>query len=333
MKIPKATQSSDGTWVIQLRIDGKSLYVRADTEAKVQAKALAIKSGLIEAHKTKQEKTLGQMIDEYIEARTNVLSPATITGYRKIRRTRFLIYMDRTPDKINWQSAINLEAKSVSSKTLKNSWGLINAVLRDNEISVNVTLPPVEKHPQTWLTPEQIPVFIKAVQDKPCELAALLGLCSLRRSEIVALNWQDVNLQKKTVYVHAAVVPTDEGLVRKSTKTTGSTREVPLMIPRLEELLESSDVKSGPLITVHPETIYRQVNDVCKEAGLPEVGMHGLRRSFASLGYHLGLTELEIMAIGGWSDFQTVHKFYLYLSEKDKQSAGAKIAEFFSNCL
>lgn len=242
--------------------------------------------------------------------------------------------MDRPAANVKWQTAINLEAKTCSPKTLKNAWGLIKSALKENGITPNVVLPSVGKTPMPWLTPEQIPIFLEAVKGKSCELPALLGLCSLRRSEIFGLDWSDIDLEKKVIHVHAATVMSEDGPVhKKTTKTNASTRTVPIIIPRLTELLTAAEDKNGPVCTCFIGTPYHQIINVCKAAGLPEVGMHGLRRSFASLGYHLGLSELEIMSIGAWNDFQTVHEFYLYLSEADRQKSADKLTSFFSNCL
>ncbi|MCD8087924.1 MAG: hypothetical protein LUE22_04965 [Oscillospiraceae bacterium] len=85
MKIPKAQKRTSGIWFIQLRLDGRSITVTAETEAKVQAKALAIKSGIVGPEGMPGKKTLGRMLDEYIDARSNVLSLSTIRGYKTIR--------------------------------------------------------------------------------------------------------------------------------------------------------------------------------------------------------------------------------------------------------
>lgn len=60
-----------------------------------------------------------------------------------------------------------------------------------------------------------------------------------------------------------------------------------------------------------------RINRICYKHGLPLVGCHGLRRSFASLGYHLKWSERSVMAIGGWSNIQTVHNLYIKLSQYD----------------
>lgn len=64
---------------------------------------------------------------------------------------------------------------------------------------------------------------------------------------------------------------------------------------------------------------------------LPEVGVQGLRHSFASLAYHLKLSEQETMQLGGWSDYKTMRKIYTHLAKVDRLKAENKITSFFSS--
>ena len=63
---------------------------------------------------------------------------------------------------------------------------------------------------------------------------------------------------------------------------------------------------------------------------VPGIGVHGLRHSFASLCYHLGRSERETMAIGGWKDQNTMRKIYTHISEADLKKANEKLAAFFT---
>ena len=86
----------------------------------------------------------------------------------------------------------------------------------------------------------------------------------------------------------------------------------------------------GALVQGSLNTLYVQINRVCDAAGLPRVSAHGLRRSFASLAYHLRWSELETMRVGGWSDFNTMRKIYTKLAERDKSAAAQKMEQFYS---
>lgn len=293
-----------------------------------------MKSGVVAAKKAPNRKTLTKAIDNYIEARQNVLSPATIRGYRTIQKHRFPGLMGQdvssiTPDQC--QRAVNLEAKSVSAKTLSNAWGFVSSVLAESTGQVyNVRLPQVIPAERPWLTPEQIPDFVDAVKGDVAEIPALLALSSLRRSEIVGLRWVDVDLKKGVIHVNGATVPgEDNKFVRKAeTKNVASRRTIPI-IPPLLDALKAVEYRGEMVVTYHPATIMNQVNRACERAGLPKVGLHGLRHSFASLAYHLGWPEKVAMQIGGWADDRTMHKIYTHVSQKSVEEASAAFADFF----
>ena len=330
MKVPKAEKLKNGLYCIRLRIGGQSIAVKARTAAEcrraaAEAKLKAQRSIPVDLHST-----LSQLIDGFLVSRSNVLSPATIRGYRTIQRNRFKSVMGLPVSAVrDWQAVVNEESKIVSAKTVRNAWGLVSTVLDRSGIRPRVTLPAIIREEREFLEPEQIPVFLGAVRGLPCEMDALLALHGLRRSEILAVQKSDVRGLK--IAVRGAVVPGEDGkLVEKaSNKTFSSTRTVPILIPRLAELIEKAP--EGHIAHACPETTFRRINRVCERAGLPRVGIHGLRHTFASLCYHCGVPELEAMRLGGWSDLTTMRKIYTHLAEKDQLKSEEILSAFFQN--
>lgn len=317
-------------WYIDLRREGVS--VLEDTEAAAIAKAQAIRAGFIASNKSAPKLTLRQAIDRYIEARDNILSPATVRGYRIIQRNAFPGIMDDDISSIsNWQAVINIEARRVKAKTLKNEWGLVRTVLAENNIQVDAAMPQVIRNELSWLDFEQIKLFLDAIHDEPCEMGALFALHGLRRSELLAVTPNKINGQ--TILAEgSAVLNVNNALVRKEeNKNTSSRREVPIMIPRLAELINAYDGEPDKpfLHYPSPNVLYVQINRACDRAGLPRVGVHGLRRSFASLAYHLGWSEHQTMRIGGWSNTQTVHNVYIKLAQSDSAEDVEKMRQYY----
>lgn len=337
MKVPEPRKLPSGNYFIQLRLGGESISITAPTAKECKDKAALVKA----QHKVNQPKqkrvtkplTLGKAIDKYINEKSNTLSPSTIRGYDTIRRTRFKNIMDKSMTNVSWQKAVNDEALLCSPKTLKNAWGLVNSVLKSNGIVVEVTLPQVPVADKKYLTPEEIKVFIKAVKDKPCAIPALLALHSMRRSEILALDWSHIDLKKKDIYVKGAMVYDKEhNLVDKPTnKNRSSTRHIPIMIPELYDLLSAVEDKQGKVVTRMPNKLWYDINKVCRDNRLPEVGCHGLRHSFASLAYHLGMPEMVAMEIGGWSDYTTMRNIYTHIAATDIKRHANVMADFYNS--
>lgn len=334
VKLPAIKQLPSGAWHTRVLVGDQRVSITKDSYNECVAEYLALKNGVVEAKKAPNRKTLTKAIDNYIEARQNILSPATLRGYRTIQKHRFPGLMKQevstiTPEQC--QRAVNLEAKTVSAKTLANAWGFVSSVLAEaTGQTFTVRLPQVIPAERPWLTPEQIPKFVEAVKGDVAEIPALLALSSLRRSEIVGLRWADVNLEKGVIHVNGATVPgEDNKFVRKAeTKNVTSRRTIPI-IPPLLDALEAVEHRGEMVVTYHPATVMNQVNRVCERAGLPKVGLHGLRHSFASLAYHLGWPEKVAMQIGGWADDRTMHKIYTHVSQKSVEEASAAFADFF----
>ena len=317
-------------WVAQVTVDGERVYVDGDSEEEYYAKAMAVKSRQLAIKKAAPRITLGAVIDNYIKDNDAVLSPSTINAYKSYRKTRFKAFMDEDVSAINYQQMINEESKLVKPKTVHNAWRLVTASFRHGGIPIpEANLPQKHKAERPWLDYEQIATFLIALRGKPYELGALLALNGLRRSEILHLTSDDIDTERGLIYVRgASVIGENNKLTDKNTnKTTASSRTVNIVIPRLNDVVEG---KTGRLITTNPTTMYALINKLCAKNGLPEVGVHGLRHSFASLAYHLGWSELTTMREGGWSNPDTVHRIYTHLAAQDANADIQRMKDFYS---
>ena len=331
-KYPKAVELPSGSWRCQVTVDGVRRSVTADSPQEAISQALLLRDGV--KKKSPQDLSLGAVVDEYIQLREAVLSPSTIVAYKSYRYHLFQNYMDRDIRRLDrrvLQRMVNDEAKVRSAKTVKNAFGLVAAALKEYQVDTGgINLPQIPHKERPWLTADEVLLFCDMVRGQKCEIPALLALCSLRRSEIYALDWKDVDLKAGTVTVHRSVVKGVDGYVLKDTnKTDSSTRVVPIIVPQLIAALKAQKAESGPVCTGNPNTLYKQVNALCRKADLPEVGVHGLRHSFASLCHHLGIPEMECARMGGWSDLGTMRKIYTHLSQDQLDDAATQLRRFF----
>ena len=221
---------------------------------------------------------------------------------------------------------INEEARIVSPKTVSNAWALVSPALKAAAVPVpSVRLPKIAQSEEDFLDFEQIGAFLEAIRGDDCEVAALLLLHSLRLSEALKLDVDDI--QEGVIHVHGAIVmDKNNKLVEKTTnKNRSSARDIPVMIPRLLEILPAD----GKVVTAHPSTIRRHILEACEKAGVPANSPHDLRRSFSSLAYHLKWSPLTVKAVGGWSDLNTVQKVYTKLAQKDANKDIRKMQNYY----
>lgn len=333
VKVPTPKQLPSGSWTVYLRAEGQS--VTEPTRELCLARARAVRAGFLEAQADKAARglTLGEAIDSYLEIYGNSLSPSTIRGYAAIRKNRFPGKIDQPlASTSGWQAEIDAAARTCAPKTVRNSWGLVARVMKENAITPPaVRLPQKDKKELPWLTYAEVLTFVEAIHGTPFEIGALLALHSLRRSEIFGLTWESIALDAGTITVNGARVMNKENrfVQKKATKTLASRRTIRIMIPTLKEELLRRKAAGEPILSCTENSLRGGINRVCRKAGLPECGVHGLRRSFASLGFHVGMSELEVQEIGGWADHNTIHKFYLRLAQEDRLRAENKMSEFF----
>lgn len=339
MKVPEPRKLPSGTWFIQLRLGGQSIPVNAPSKKECIRRAELIKAehraGKREAA-LKTDKTVRDLMEAYISSIRGTASPATVRGYTSIQNTRFLTIADLPVAKVrDWQKVIDEEAKIVSAKTLKNAWGFLASAFRHAGVAPpEVRLPRVVAAEKAWLEPDEILKFVELMEGDRFEVPALLALHGLRRSEILALTYDAIDLTANTITVHgAAVLDVDGTLVqKKENKNATSRRVIPIMIPALAAAIERvpPEKRSGRIYDANATTLYWRVNQVCERNGLPKVGVHGLRHSFASLAYHLKLSEQETMELGGWADYNTMRKIYTHLAKIDRLKGQNKMAAFFA---
>ncbi len=342
MKVPKARKLPTGRWFIQLRLGGESIPITARTEKACIQQAQIIKAEYLAGKRQPPPEagaplpTLGEAIDQYIKDRENVISPSTIRGYEGIKRNRFKGLMGRSLSDItedDYIAACNAEAAICSAKTLKNAWGFIRSVVNETvgQKAPDTPMPQVIPNERAFLDADQINIFLEAVRGSRHEIPLLLALSSMRRSELLALRWENVDLSHRRILVKGAVVPdrTHKLVQKPENKNRSSTRYVPILMDQLYDALASAKQPSGPVITCGPETIQRTVLEICRENNLPPVGLHGLRHSFASLAYHLRVPEKITMEIGGWSDIQTMRKIYTHIAKSDMTRYEAAFSGFF----
>lgn len=328
IKVPKPRQLKSGKWNIELKAEGWSTTENTAEECIVKAKA--VRAGFIEAKKNAPKMTVRDAMQRYIDRR-ELRSPSTLYGYKTIMNSRFQDVVDCDINSVDWQNVLNEEAKKVAPKTLKNAWSFVHAAMADAGVTPpNVVLPQTVKKDMPWLDYEQINIFLDAIRGTSGELGALLGLHSLRRSEILAITVDKIDRKRKIIRVEGSVVRGKDGkMVEKETnKTSASRREVPIVIPRLLELIPEAP-PGTQLVQYKANALYDKVNRVCVKAGLPKVGVHGLRRSFASLAYHLKWDMLTTMRIGGWDDDKIVREIYTKLAAKDIDKNVVKMRKFY----
>lgn len=279
-----------------------------------------------EQHGSKSDMTLGEATDQYIKDREYVLSPRTIMDYKRIRKNDLKILEDIPIYKITQediQRSINLESQRHSPKTIRNTHGLISAVLsqyRPN-FALNTSLP--EKvRPNIYVPSDgDIQKLVKYLQGTEMELPVLLAAFGpMRRGEICALDSKNISGNVVHVCCNMVRTPDREWVIRQP-KTYAGDR----YIDYPDFVAKKWEGMSGRIVTLNPGSITDRFRRIIKSAGLPHFRFHDLRHYSASIQHALGIPDSYIMSRGGWGDDRVLKAVYRH-TMNDKQQEMNKIA-------
>lgn len=349
MATPRKLKS--GSWNVQVYDytdeQGKRHYASFTADTKDEAAYLAY------AYKTERIKkaspdptTVRQAIEQYI-ALSEVLSPTTLSSYRKILAYAFPDIMDQPIASLTdetMQRAINQEAKRpslqsgkrLSPKTVKNEYGLLAAALRNVGLSFNVKLPSVQKKVKEYPAPE---VVLQAIKGSYIELPAMLAMwLSFSLSEIRGI--QCSSIKGDYIYIDRVMVDVDgESVLKETAKVDTRLRKHRLPV-YIKELIAKEDTwkrykqtgQDGPLIDLTIHQIRDRWQRTCKRNGL-HMSFHDLRHMNASIMLALNVPEKYAMERGGWKTPHVMKSVYQHTFSAEREHVDDKIDKYFDEML
>lgn len=279
--------------------------------------------------------TVAQAMEMYIDSRRNVLEETTIRDYNQVLKYRFRTLMNTKVmniKPIQIQQAINLEAESVSPKTVKNAYGLLKSVLKmfNADINLNsIKLPKLRKKEKELPSFEEVFNIVKGSEiELPVLLAAWL---SLRIGEVIGLQFRDVDTVTHMVSVRRTVIRTDEGLkVREGCKTEKSQRQ--LELPNyIYDMIMAIPQKSDEdfIVPLTRKALYSRFTRLMKRNGI-QMTFHDLRHLNASVMLMLGVPDKYAMERGGWSTDSILKSVYQQTFSSERKKIDKMIDGYFN---
>ena len=164
-----------------------------------------------------------------------------------------------------------------------------------------VAKPVREKEAVIW-TAVQVDRFLAVTAEHRWAIAFRVGvLYGLRRSEVLALRWDDVDAKKSTLRIDESLVATNEGAAWSNAKNERSRRTIPIDDDTMrafakrraeqaaERLAAGTEWEDNDLIIttrtgrlVLPRSYDRALATIVDHAGLPRLTSHGLRHTAAT---------------------------------------------------
>ena len=323
------------------RADGSRRYesfTNADKNiAKAEASAFRVKAKALlaqgiavddiprDGEVIRRRDTVEHYLDEYLNTcRIIGLSPSTILEYgNTIKRSYSSI--KAIPAQLltvqNLQEYVNERATKVTAKTIRNELGILTAALanvRPDLSTRTLKLPKRQHHEMQIPNDEEMQTIITHAKGTPMYLPIILAsMMGLRRSEILGLQWKDVDLNKKRIHIHQAAVLGEDGLEIKVPKTEAGNRTLPIpssLIP----VLKSERSLNIHVTTLTPCGIEDGWRKIREELNLP-YRFHDLRHYHASAMIAVGAPDKYICADMGHSSMDMVRRVYGHVMEEKER--------------
>jgi integrase len=276
--------------------------------------------------------------------------PSTLRDYNSIIRAHLLpAFGERRLEDITTEQIERFSARLAAGGTMNNRTrlkiltvlhGVMGRAKRVWKLPRN-PVSDVEKPTQTRSTnidvfsPEEVMALVRAAdseQDAAIYLTA--AFTGLRRGELVALRWRDVDFARR--HIRVTVSYTERAL---STPKSGKSRAVP-MAPEVAQALaqltqRAAFTRDTDLVFpgmagdfLDASALYRRYKTALKRAGLRDLRFHDLRHTFGT--QVVGNPRVSILQLKAWMGHADIDTTMKYLHFAPRAADADLIAEAFA---
>lgn len=295
------------------------------------------------------QETIAGFLGKWLAGKKQHVSSSTFEGYRKIVELRLVPALGDT-------RLIDLKRKTirdwlntleVSNKTLSNIQSCLRSALNDAVDEEEL----IEANPLAgWtfsrkdqvkeddvdpFTPEEQRAILGALDGQARNLVQFAFWTGMRTSELVALDWADIDWLKGEAYVTRAMTQAAAGEA-EVTKTLSGKRRIKLLAPAMEALVaqKTHTFLAGNEVFQNPRTLERWKGDqpirktmwahAVKKAGVRYRRPYQTRHTYASMMLSAGEHPMWVAGQMGHSDWTMIARVYGRWMPSVDQSAGSR---------
>ncbi len=370
------SQRSPGSWSIRIdlprdesgRRRQRRITLRGTRkDAEVAAARLVVRAS--QASLTDGRMPAARMFAAWLEMRAPRVEAATLARYRGIVRHYLdpafgALRLDHiTPSAIEqvtlqWLSGRRRDRKAgrLARRTVRHNLETLRAILNvavrqgylDTSPFARVDLPRVDRTVRTGFELTDIRALIDALHGSELAEPTIVAVgTGLRRGELLALRWLDVDINARTLFVRRSLEFVEKKPHFKYPKTPGSERAIPLpqfVIDALERhramqraqyaLLGVDETTDGLIFDElgapwNPARFSMRFYRLLRQRKAPVMRFHDLRHAFGSLGLEAG-TNLKVISTHlGHSSIKTTADRYLHVLQRAHLEAADRLDQLF----
>lgn len=248
------------------------------------------------------------------------------------------------------------KVKTISNYTLLHYYNLINLMFQkaiDFEIldynpNTKIKRPKKEKKLVQCYDIEQTKALLKGLDKECLKYQALIRLAldsGARKSEILALTWEDINFETGVITINKSVDVIQGQFYEKQLKNNSSYRNLVLTTPTIEVLKQYREelktttnnfkqenklflAKNGN--PMYPTTCGKILQKIAKKYNLPKINFHALRHTSASMQIALGVHPKAIQDRLGHSSMNVTMSIYSHIFQANRKEVADKLETVFN---
>jgi integrase len=354
-----------GTWIGQITLKDKSrksFYGRTRAEVREKIKEYREKLGLGVDIKAAQRTTFGEYLLRWLElyksGKVRLSTYETYLDYIErliIPELGHIALAELTTDDIQ-RFSNRLQENGRASATIHKIHQIIRPCLQkavDNRLLVwnpsqTTERPTIRPNAGEAMSEADMNRFLDVLEGETDKWRAifltLLGT-GLRIGELLALEWNDIDLENGIIHVRKTLSRTkSKGLVVNEPKTEASVGSVPVPQLALQAIKRHKTSQTVVMLRLGqayrnrklafptdkgtyliPRNVQRKYYALLQKAKIPHIKLHGLRHTFATRLLEQGEDLRTIQELLRHADFKTTAMIYAHVTPKVKRRAANKM--------
>ena len=359
------------SWEASILIGDKRKYIYGKTRGEVKTKLEALQNDLYnDTYVNDTDTTVGEWMDTWYECYTAKVKSSTRARYEQDIRLHIkpelghVCLQDLTCKTGQRFMTRCKDVQGLSEKSLKNIYLVVNKALnraqKDGLLKANpfadVEIPAYEtpKKKMRPLLDEEIPIFLSLIRGHQFEEFYYVAMFTgMRESELIGLTWDCIDFEKGMIHLYRQLKPVRSTSKTYSFTTLKNKQERSFAVPpSVVKMLRRAKAKQAEWRLLYgtvyqnklnlvftnklgghlcPCTVYNGFKKIVQQMGVPEVRLHDLRHTYATLAIQNGIDYKTISNNLGHATVAFTMDVYADVSMTMHNDGASKMESFIAS--